>query len=98
MCTYNVSVSSHVTFVLLYPLNSHELYKKELTVQVTSKRSVYAAAVSLVLTGRVEDPRVDPSHIPPPPPYLSPTPIRDNKRTGVGRGGAAAGHLLPPML
>ena len=44
-----------------------------------------------------EDPRVDPSHIPPPPPpYLSPAPCQGYKRTGVGGGGAAAGHLLPP--
>ena len=99
MCTYNVSASSHVTFTLLYPLNSHELYKKNLLFRSHPRGLVYAAAVSLVLIGHIRTTcRPKPYSPPPPPPYLSPTPDRDGKRTGVGRGGAAAGHLLPPML
>jgi len=74
------------------------LYKKNLLFRSHPRSPVYATAVSLVLIGRMRTtcrPKPCPS---PPPPYLSPTPVRDNKRTGVGRGGAAAGHLLPPVL
>ena len=38
---------------------------------------------------------VDPSHIPPHPPICLQPPVRDDKRTEVRGGGAAAGHLLP---
>ena len=51
----------------------------------------------MVLIGHVKRPRGDPSHTPPtPPPYLSPAPCQGCRRIGVGRGGAAVGHLLPP--
>jgi hypothetical protein len=74
------------------------LYKKNLLFRSHPRGPVYAAAVSLVIIGRM-GPRVDPSHVPPlPTPYLPQIPARDNKRTGVGRGGAAVGHLLPPVL
>jgi hypothetical protein len=74
------------------------LYKKNLLFRSHPRSLVYAAAVSLVLIGHIRTtcrPKPCPS---PPPPYLSPIPARDNKRTGVGRGGAAVGHLLPPVL
>jgi hypothetical protein len=74
------------------------IYKKNLLFRSHPRGLVYAAAVSLVLIGRIRTtcrPKPCPS---PPPPYLSPNPARDNKKTGVGRGGAAAGHLLPPVL
>jgi hypothetical protein len=74
------------------------LYKKNLLFRSHPRSLVYAAAVSLVLIGHKRTtcrPKPCPS---PPPPYLSPIPARDNKRTGVGRGGAAVGHLLPPVL
>ncbi len=74
------------------------LYKKNLLFRSHPRSPVYAAAVSPVLIGHIRTtcrPKPCPS---PPPPYLSPIPARDNKRTGVGRGGAAVGHPLPPVL
>ena len=69
---------------------------KELTVQDTSKRSCIRSRLLCGTNWACEDPRGDPSHIPPPPPYLSPAPCQGYKRIGVGGGGAAVGHLLPP--
>ena len=80
------------------PLNSHKLCMKELTVQDTSKRSCIRSSLLCGTNWACEDPHVDPSHIPPPPPYLSPAPCQGYKRIGVGGGGAAVGHLLPPGL
>ena len=51
----------------------------------------------MVLIGHVKRPRGGPKPYPPtPPPYLSPTFCQGCRRIGVGRGGAAVGHLLPP--
>jgi uncharacterized membrane protein YgcG len=53
----------------------------------------------VVLIGHVKRPRGGPKPYPPtPPPYLSPTFCQGCRRIGVGRGGAAVGHLLPPGL
>ena len=51
----------------------------------------------MVLIGHVKGPRGGPKPYPPtPPPHLSPTLCQGYRRMGVGRGGAAVGHLLPP--
>ena len=54
MCAHNVPVSSsrYTCFALILEIHTNYV-GKELTVQDTFKRSVYAAAFSLVLIGHV---------------------------------------------
>ena len=80
------------------PLNSHELCIK---ITYCSGHIQEVCICSSRLSGTNwahESPRVDPSHIPPHPPICLQPPVRDDKRTEVRGGGAAAGHLLPSVL
>ena len=86
MCTYNVSVSSHVAFARFNPLNSYELCIKELTVQDTSKRSVYAAAFSVVLIGHVKTHVGTQAISPPPTPLFVSSPLSGVQEDRGGRG------------
>jgi uncharacterized membrane protein YgcG len=73
------------------------MYEKNLLFRTHSRGLVYAAVFSVVLIGHVKRPTWGPKpYPPPPPPYLSPAPCQGYKRIGVGGGGAAVGHLLPP--
>ena len=72
---------------------------KELTVQDTFKRSCIRSRLLCGTNWACEETHVGTQAIPPPPPpYLSPAPCQGYKRIGVGGGGAAVGHLLPPGL
>ncbi len=99
MCTYNIQPI--ITLLLLcFILWIHvNLYEKNLLFRSHLRSPVYATAVFLVLIGRC-GPSADPSHVPPPspPPICLKSLTRDIKRTGMGGGGVAVGHLLSPVL
>jgi hypothetical protein len=87
--------------LLLSSLNSHELIEKELTVQVTSKRScVCCSQLSGTNWAYVGPCASQALPLPPPlhPPFVSKSLTRDTKGAGVEEGGVAVGHLLPPVL
>ncbi len=66
MCTYNAQPIITLLFTFASIFEFIELIKKNLLFRSHPRSLVYAAAVSLVLIGRI-GPRVDPSHVPPPP-------------------------------
>ena len=97
MCTHNVSVSSHVTLPCFNPLNSHELCMKRTYCSGHIQEVCIRSRLLCGTNWACEETTWGPKPYPPtPPPYLSPTLCQGCRRIGVGRGGAAVGHLLPP--
>jgi hypothetical protein len=95
-----LSQLSRYFLLLLSSLNSYEIIEKELTVQVTSKRScVCCSQLSGTNWAYVDhvQPKPYPSP-PPPPPICLQSLTRDTKGAGVEGVGVAVGHLLPPSL
>ncbi len=88
MCTYNVQPIITLLLPLLSSSNSHKIIEKELTVQVTSKRS---CACYRRLSGTnwayVDHVQTQALLLPPSPPPICPQSLtRDIKGAGVGRG------------
>jgi hypothetical protein len=86
MCTHNAQPVTTLLLLCFYSLNSYEFIWKNLLFRSHPRGPVYAAAVSLVLIGHIGTTCRPKPYSSPPPPYLSPTPIRDNKRAGGGKG------------
>ena len=73
--------------------------KKELTVQVTSKRPcVCCSQLSGTNWAYVDHVQAKLYPSPSPPPFVFKSLTRDPKGAGVEGGGGAVGHLLPPTL
>ncbi len=87
MCTYNVQPIIMLLLLLLSSLNSYEIIEKELTVQVTSKRSCVCCS-PLSGTNWAYVDHVQTQALPPPPstPYLSPVPDQGHQRSRSGGG------------
>ncbi len=101
MCTCNVQPIITLLLLLLSSLNSHEKeHEKELTVQVTSKRSCACySRLSGTNWAYVDHVQTQALLIPPsPPPICLQSLTRDIKGAGVEGGGVAVGHLLSPEL
>jgi hypothetical protein len=76
------------------------LYKKELTVQVPSKRSCvcysHLSGTNWAYVDHVQTQALFPPPLPTP--YLSPVPDQGHQESWGGGGGVAVGHLLSPVL
>ncbi len=99
MCTYNVQPIITLLLLLFSSTNSYEFIEKELTVQVTSKRSCACySQLSGTNWAYVDHVQTQALFLPPPHPHLSPVPDQGHQESRGGEGEESLLIILSPVL